>query len=248
VLAKSTEFPFELESFRKNIVHETYTDIMKSDQLSRFIFEHEGPSLEKVDLTRLSGVNPDQVQVSATGAVTNPVGLVLRVAEMNLEIAMSICSGGTDLYIAQGAVDLLQQKVARSGIADIRVSGFSALLELNNLPDIGAAVAENSIPLAEVWRIRQRGTSRRFRTWLRDAQPKDSRDLEKAYVAALSGQSLVSSLPVKSLRFSVTFLTGLAQPIAGFIASGLDSLFVEKWLSGYTPKLFFDKLRKIATR
>ena len=87
--------------------------------------------------------------------------------------------------------------------------------------------------------------ARQFRRWLREANPTDSRDIERAYVQALKASPASISLPIKVLRFAVTNIVGALDPIAGFVAGGVDNFFFDKFVSGFSPRLFLDQVSKL---
>lgn len=243
VQAVSIDYKYDNDFFIKNIANESYTDIIKTPELSRFVLSATGA--DGINLVHLPGVEANQVKVSSLGQIKNPVELVLRVAEMNLEIAMSAFVGNCDLFTCEGADKLLVSKLHRSGVPKKLTDGFLTLLELNNIPDIEQGICSNKCTLMDIWAVREKKESQLFRKWLRKASGKNLRDLEKEYVAALSKNPAVNSLPIRLIRFCITSLCGYVNPAVGFGIDAIDSFFVEKFLSGYTPKLFFDRLKKL---
>jgi hypothetical protein len=244
-LAASREFECDNDFFLRNIVHETYTDIMQTPEFSVFVLDSCPSGGRSIDLTRLPGVEANQVKCSSLGEIKNPVELVLRVAEVNLEIAMSLSVGGCDVFTCDGVDELLTNKLRRAAVSRKLADGFSRLLELNNVPDIERAVCDGRLPLKEIWAVRQTRESCAFREWLRKATADDARELEKAYVASLRRVPAISSWPAKIIRFCITSVWGLVEPISALAAGATDSFLVEKVLSGYSPKLFFDHLRSL---
>jgi hypothetical protein len=69
--------------------------------------------------------------------------------------------------------------------------------------------------------------------------------LEKAYVAALGKSTAYTSLPVRVLRCIITTSLGAVEPISGTLVGAGDSFFIEKWLAGYSPRLFLDQMRRL---
>lgn len=248
VVSKSTPVEYDNDFFMKNIVHETYTDIMNNEYLSNFVAQHSKPGLTEIDLTRLDGVAPNQMQLLNLDRIKHPVDLVLRVAEINMEILMSKLSNDADLYTSDGAQFLLQDKLRKAGISLNYIDGFLSLLELNNIPDIRKAVVDDSLSISDIWKIRKKRNSKEFRKWLREANTKDARELEKLYVQSLSNKTLVSSLPIRGIRFALTCVVSALSPEVGLPVATFDNFFVNRWLGGYSPRLFLDELRKIRTK
>lgn len=244
-ISKSKEVDYDNDFFMKNIVQETYTDIMNNKSLLMFILQNSKRNINEIDLTRLEGINPDQLKVSHFGEIKDAIDLVLRIAEINMEIYMSTLSDDADLFTSEGAELLLKDKLIRSGIGSNYLGGFLSLLELNNIPDIGQAIYNNSLSLVDIWKIREKKISKKFREWLRKATTKDARDIEKLYVESLGNKALINSLPFRAIRFAITGVFGALNPSLGLLVGAVNSFFVDKWLSGYSPKLFLDELSKI---
>ena len=230
--------------FMRNIVHESNTDIMQSSQLSAWVSALCGnpPTL---DLTQVPGVGPDQMKVSNSNAITDPADLVLRVAKMNMTLLMGRQFNNSDIYVPAGSELLLKSKLERARVNPAALDNFISLLDLENLPDPGAAVASGERSLKDILRIRKRGASKRFRKWLRSADSGSARDLERMYVSGLGKKSFYGKLPTQVLRFAITKAADIIQPGVGTVAGLTDSSFVQGWFDGYTPKLFLDNLRKL---
>lgn len=245
IVSLSTPLTYTTETFMKNIVHESYTDIMGNEELSRFIQIKAEKSDGGINLTKLSRVDANRLIVlGQEGHINDSIDLVLRIAEINMEIVMATAAGNVDIYASTGSEKVLTNKLARCNIDKALVEGFVSLLELNNVPDIGQAIISGDIELSNIWSLRQKKLSNKFRGWLREADPQSSRELEKAYVHALTKDTLADSLPLKTIRFAITSAAGI-NPVIGLVAGVVDSFFVDKWLSGYSPKLLFDDLLKL---
>jgi len=247
IISKSREVGYDKNFFMKNIVHETYTDIMKNTSLSLLLFVMQDSKQEanKIDLRRLEGVGPNQVRFLGLHGIKDAIDLVLRIAEINMEIYVSTLSDNADLFTSEGAELLLKDKLIRAGVGSNYLDGFVSLLELNNIPDIGKAIADDNISLLDIWKLRKKRTSKDFRKWLRKATNKDARNIERLYVASLENKALIDSLPLRAIRFATTSIASAVSPAIGLPFGIVDSFFVNKWLSGYSPKLFLDELSKI---
>ena len=245
VVSLSTPLTYTTETFMNNIVHESYTDIMSNEELSRFVQISAEKNNGNINLTKLSRADVNQLIVlRQEGLIDDSIDLVLRVAEINMEIVMATAAGNADIYASAGSEKILARKLARSKIDKSLIEGFVSLLELNNIPDIGQAIMLGDIELSNIWSLRQKKLSKKFRSWLREANPQSSRELEKAYVHALTKDSLADSLPLKSIRFAITSIAGI-NPAIGLAVGAVDNYFVDKWLSGYSPKLLFDDLSRL---
>jgi len=244
IIGKTKIVQYSNELFKKDIVHESYTDIMKDKVLSSLAVELSG-SAGSLDLTRLPGVSPKQLKVSRLDPIRDAADLVLRIAEINMDIMMSMIYGDCDLFTCEGAEQILRSKIERSSIPTTVLEGFIRLLELSDIPDVGTAVASGQIPISSILNLREETASQKFRKWMRKAEPQDAKELEKLFVKALGKSGLYQSLPIRLLRFAIVTTVGAFNLPAGIAAAGADSFFIKKWLKGYSPKLFLDRLRKL---
>lgn len=244
IIEKTKIVKYDNELFKKNIVHETYTDIMRDESLSSEVRRLSG-SVGRINLTRLAGVAANQLQVSRVEPIKNAVDLVLRVSEINMDVLMSTVYGDCDFFTSEGAEQILSSKLARSGLPRPGLEGFIRLLELSDIPDVGTAVASGQIPISRILNLREETVSQKFRKWMRKAEPQDAKELEKLYVKALGKSGLYQSLPMRLLRFAIVTTVGAFNLPAGAAAAGADSFFIKKWLKGYSPKLFLDRLRNL---
>ena len=242
----STTLTYDNDFFIKNIVHESYVDIMNNQKLRNFILSFEKKNRgELVNLTHLSGIAPNQLRVLAQdGEIKNAVDLVLRVAEINMEILISTSSKNADIFTSTGSEKILAGKLSQHNLDKSVIKNFISLLELKNIPDIRQAINSGDMEASTIWSLRKKKHSAQFRRWLRESNPQDSRDLEKAYVRSLEKTTLADSLPLRVIRFAITSIAGV-NPVAGLAIGGIDNFFVDKWLSGYSPKLFLDELSQL---
>jgi len=245
VLDRTHEFSIDKDFFKQNVINETLEDIANNQNLTKFVFKDVDSDATKIDLYRLHGINENQMRVSSYGKISDPINLLLRIAEINYQIIIGLSYGESDLFISDGAEELLKSKIRRSDLESNLIEGFGALLELNAMPDIGEAIIANSIPFSELWKLRNRSNSKKFRKWLREIETNDTEEMQRLYVASLENKSIVESLPVRILRFALTASIGAVDPVLGLSVGVVDSFFVNEWLSGYSPKLFLDELNDI---
>ena len=150
VIPRSKELTFETEYYKKDFAKETYNDIIETPSLAQYFFNYyKIKKGERLDLLNLPGLNDNQVRVSAIAPIRDPIDLLLRIAEINLEIAISSYMGGIDLFTSQSASKLLETKFKRLGFTNKQIEGFITLLDLNNIPDIEDAIVKNIISLIE---------------------------------------------------------------------------------------------------
>jgi len=193
----------------------------------------------------LPGINTDVLKVSSHVEISESVDVVLQIAEVNLSIYMANLVGKCDLFVPEGTQNLLMSKLVRSGIDINTLNNFIQLLDLNNLPDPGIAIISGDITLGDIWKIREKRVSKKFRRWLQTSNTDDARDLERLYVESLGKDSTFNSLPVKIIRFALTTSASIINPVIGLGLDVVDSFFVDKWLHGYSPVFFLDQLNDL---
>jgi len=235
---------YDNQFFIENIAKESYRDIINSSLLSQIALDLNRESSE-INLEQLLPGNKTQI-LDPARSIKDAVDLVLADAEVNVQILMGIQANNADLLVPQGAESLLAEKLRRKNADEPLADKFAKLLDLTNIPDIRPAVADNLLPLSKIWNIRESKNGEKFRDWLRKVNPDDARSLEKSYVEMLEKDTLVASLPIRLMRFAITTASGVINPLIGTGVGVLDSFFIDKWLSGYSPKLFLDDLRKLA--
>lgn len=239
VLDRSSEAP------RVAIVDETYRDIVDNPHLMRFVLQNEPTGTSEVQPNKLSGIAANQVRVLGH-EIRDGIDLSIRIAELNTEIAMGASLDDCDLGTSRGANVLLGEKLKRIGATPAQLSGFLSILDLERIPDIRPPIARGEVTLCDVIRLRGRRRARLFRRWLHDMDAREPRELERLYVKAVGKQA--ASWPSRLLRAFVMAASGLVDPIGGFAVAAGDSLFVDKWLRGYSPKLFLEDLRALPLR
>jgi hypothetical protein len=252
ILSASKDFEVERSVFERDVAEETYKDIAGDRNLVTQI-RQQCNAQRAVDLRRLPGVEPNQVRYYSHDEPRDAIGSVLRAAELNIELLLSASQANCDLSTFEEAGATLQRKIERK-LPINALAGFQRILELHGLPDIPAAIEASQIEIGDIWAVRGTKAARKFRNWLAAADLYDGRDLVRQYVESLGGESRVSSLPGRTLRWILTsgvgFLAsmhpgGLAGLLAGTAVSGLDGLFVDKWFAGYSPRLFINELKQL---
>lgn len=240
------------EVFISSVANETYRDIMGSPDLTSFVIESEHQDCKpgdcahpQIDLIRLRGVTPRQMRLLNLHEIRDSVDLVLRVAEINLEVLLASTYGGCDIATSQGAERLLASKLLRSGFSHVALESFGRLLELNRIPDVGASVAAGEIGLKDLWRLRQKRSAREFREWFRSQNCEDPREIERQFVRGINEAGIRGSFPTRVVRFALTTLAGMVSPVTGALAAAVDSFFVDRWLDGFRPRLFLDALSRL---
>jgi len=248
VLENTTHMNFKENLFMESIVKESYKDIINSPSLQETVRKYgKKRSDGNVYLEKLEEVPSNQTRVlKQDGQLTDVADLVLRVAEINMEIAMATQTSNADLFTSEGAEKILQHKVSRAKLPQKISNGFIKLLDLKKIPDVRPAVINGELPMSEIWKIRHSAKGMKFRAWLRQADPQSAIGLQRAYIEAIEKGNLSDSLPTRLIRLAITSVLGVVNPLVGLGSSVVDSFFLDKWINGYSPKLFFDELQKLS--
>lgn len=246
-LSKTDEFEIENDVFIREVMRESFEDVSNTEELAAAVLSYHQDG-QRLDLARLPGVAPNEMRVCGIENPNDAVDLVLRVAEINLDIRMATQAGNVDLLTSERTASVLKSKLKRFRLSPEVLEGFIKLLALTNVPNIEGAIIDSSLSFDDIWKARSSKNAVEFRKWIRMAEITDAEELSKAYVANLENVGTVGSFPVKSLRFLVTTAVGIFSPIAGLAIGSADSFFLDKWMSGYAPKLFIDEMRSLAIK
>ena len=248
-IKESNSVGYENESFVENIAKGTYADIRDTPQLKAFLVELAMSAGIKpgtpLNMAWLPGVTSNSMQVAIEGPIQNPIDFVIKVGEANMEIFLAESVGGADFHASRGAELLLQSKLLHAGFPSAKVEGFVQLLTVNGIPDIRPAIESGSVSVPELWKVRQGRKARHFREWLTTIDAKTTSDFVRRYVESLGETSLMESVPARMIRFGITTALGLMNPLLGGGLGLTDTLFTEKYIRGYRPKLMFSELAKL---
>jgi hypothetical protein len=70
-------------------------------------------------------------------------------------------------------------------------------------------------------------------------------DFVRLYRESLEQTSLMESLPARIIRYGIITAVGFWNPFVAAGAGLVDTLFTEKFIKGYRPKLMFNELAKL---
>lgn len=228
-----------------DVKDETYLDAAANPALARFIISKEPAGTVQVAPNRLTGLTDRQIRIPGVVPGRDPDGidLMLRIAEINLEIAMANSFELCDLNSSGEAEGLLLGKLQRLGATPTQLQKFIQVSDLASVPDIRPVIADGEIGINDVLNMRDGEESTEFRTWIHNADAKDGRDLERLYVQALGRQ--IPGWKSRVLRASLTKGAAIVTMPLGVAGKLVDSFLMSKFLNGYNPKLFLDSIEEI---
>jgi len=175
-------------------------------------------------------------------------------------------------YSNRDFYEFLSQSCGRLASVEGRLSGFSTLARLENIPDLKSVYAQIDEPFVKMIALRKRRSSRKFRGWLAHA-PYDAvapEDLSKHYLDALmkplgpfqsKGGKLAKSIAMTAIGAGIGLAAesptaaALLGGLAGVAAVGsdfgldiVDQFLLEGITKGWTPRVFFDDVRALEHR
>lgn len=224
----------------EEVKHETYIDVLNSDELRREF------TIKNMDMDYLAGIGPAGVRIygGPDGAWQgDEIDIIMALAATNLELRLIELAECNDASTAAPVGQMIRAKALRSFGRNVAES-FTEFREIVDVPDIGEAILEKHVSVCDVVKLSRTRSAEQFRAWFHENCRTDSINTGREYTRLLKEVPTVQSFTGRGIRFIATTLAGL-HPVAGLFASVVDSFFLEKWLRGYSPKFFIDKLTKL---
>jgi hypothetical protein len=227
-----------------------------------------GISKSAYESGRLKGYGLDPSEVAYREIPLKKRETLSKCAGSLLEYKFAMSNSLTS-YSNRDFYEFLNQSCGRLSSVETRLSEFTTLARLENIPDLKQLYAKIDHPFAKMNELRKKRTSRRFREWLSHA-PHDSvssEELSKHYLDALmqpvgvmqtTTGKLVKSIAMTAIGagigmavespFAGAFLGGLASIAsvgADFGLDIVDQFLLDGLTKGWTPRVFFDDVRAL---
>jgi hypothetical protein len=244
VVAATIEVGPSALHFEKDIATETYRDLDSAPLLRNHALELAGRPNGGIDLRHLPEDSGGQCRCLHDGPIDDSIDLVLRVAELNLQLKLAALARTSDLIVDTRAPYVLTEKLRRDGVGVAKLSGFQQILKLAQLPDVGAAFGRGQISARELFELRESRECTRFRQWLTKAAPEDALELVTLFQSSITSAGIVSTLPMRVARWVLTTTWGFVAPVSGTVASLVDGFFLDRWLNRSAPKLLLDRIQR----
>ena len=119
---------------------------------------------------------------------------------------------------------------------------FSKILTLKRVPDLGNLYLKNVITISDILQIRNDVNGKKFRQWYLDKNYSEDEFISELLKKGKADSNIITKL----LRWSIPNMIGLANPVLGIGASGIDSFIIEKIIKGWNPNIFLDDVLKRA--
>lgn len=139
----------------------------------------------------------------------------------------------------------------------------SAILDIENVPDIASLVLDGTLPFNSVFHVRHKSVVKHYRKWINEVSAKDDAlPISKAYIDEITGKNkffeskkgkLVRNIGVFAIGGGIEVaISGLATAVAGVVIGkaadfglGLfDTYVLDGLLKGWNPQMFVDEIRK----
>ena len=232
---------------------ETYKDILGSPYLRDFMaIRNVGRSLNALPglaANQLLFYHPNYPQgpVDHQGPVELPeIDAVLRVAFENFILGLGGYLEVTEITGDNSTLSLLKAKGQRFGLPLEGNAAFTTIQEVSGVPDIGAAFAAKQLQAAQLLALRHSRHAQALRDWFADGQPNDSaQDTLRRYVESIGKPTWLDALPTKLIRIATATGLGVVEPVAGGLASAVDTFLLSKWFPRKSPRLFLRQARHI---
>lgn len=229
----------DIEPQAQQIIKETHRDICDSDALQgRF-------KLAGLDMQRLPGIGDAEVQTGMKCGETfpeSPIDAVLSIATANLECYLSSLANCQDSSTTVPIGYVLASKLDRSVSREV-AQGFLELMEITDIPNLGAAISEGQADLTAIVKLRESRNGIQFRSWFHENCRGNPKDTAKAYISLLREIPQSQKTPFRIMRFIITGLAGLI-PAVGTVASAIDTFLVDRLFRGASAKFFIEDLRQ----
>jgi hypothetical protein len=124
-------------------------------------------------------------------------------------------------------------------------TSMDRLCRISQVPDIGTAVMQGAISIEEVIKLRESKHWREFVEWFHYTCAREPDRVAREYVKLLKLPSLMDTPFFRTVRFFISTLAGLANPIAGIATAAADAFLIPK-LREPSAKYFIEKLEQLA--
>jgi hypothetical protein len=227
--------------------NETYRDIQESPYLRGFFsYNNRGRSLNN-----LKGIKANEMRIFSPhddkDEHNSPeISAVLQAAFDNFVLGISSDLNVDEITGDECSLALLKAKGQRVGMPIEGQKAFTQIQEISGIPDIGIAFADKLISAEQLLDLRESKHAGSLRDWFAKSTPEESHaDITQRYVESLGKSSVIEYIPVKVMRFATTLGIGTIQPVAGAIASGVDSFLLGKWFPKKSPRLFLKHAKSV---
>jgi len=117
------------------------------------------------------------------------------------------------------------------------IKSFTDVLSMKEIPDFSFLYQKSIVSVKDILEWRNNINGRLFREWYR----KNDYD-KQSLIAALLNSSKFNNSYVGLIRWVVPSVIGILSTVSGIITSAVDSLIIDKLISGWNPYMYLDKV------
>lgn len=166
-------------------------------------------------------------------------------------------------------VQILLNDSIKKPLAMSKENIFSAILKLEDFPDIKASFQSMGLPMDELIRVRKNKNSKKFRKWLNTFNSiSDPIEAQRYYLESIQNpKGLFDSFLGKSTKSIAMMILGayvgaqvdtsigpyvgalgskVAGPITDYILDMADEYLLAELTKGWTPKIFIDDIKQLS--
>ena len=220
---------------------DTYADLEQTT-LWKESYRYSNP-----DLLALPGMKTMQMRVLGpdTDVSGNVVDALLALGLMNMELYLSESFECASISTASPIGDCVALKLSRLDRDHPARPHLWSFLEVAGVPDLSELLLADTDRIADFFELTRGSEAQHFRSWFHSNARLSEREILRAYMDVLHQVSWIQKTPAKVMRFAITTAAGVL-PVLGAAASIIDTLMVDKLLSGKSPKFFIENLRKFS--
>lgn len=249
-----------LEGARKSFIDQEYINhsaksiiqslIPEKINVDNVVFRTEKTERGIVIATNINFLELNQIYhkyVPATHSTITPALILSHTLDVETELFFSsnnlseIATSGLSANLISHKINYLLKKSIKSSETIQDFQGFV----FDNAKSLREAINKKQIDLDDLISVLK--NSRKFKEWILGVEP--DQDIIKSYYSEVTKKTFVDKLPGKSVRWGVFTGAGI---IADLIATGgigtavglglgaLDTLYVDKLISGWKPNQFIE--------
>ncbi len=147
---------------------------------------------------------------------------------------------GGDYYTSNSESQIIQIKqhhlLKRTQINKDQIEGFKSVA-INDSPSVADVINNGERSFDEFLELLS--STDKFKKWLRGKSPDEN--LVSAYLDDVTSSTWLNKIPGKSIRYVVSEIAGVVEPITGTVLSVTDSFFLDKIFGGWRPNQFVSK-------
>lgn len=160
---------------------------------------------------------------------------LINITKANFDLSCSSVLNCSEIYGNELTWEITQPR----GIEKDSKYNLSKILELEGIPDIHSLIV-NGWPAFEVVKTRKDKHCIEFRNWLKTMPNETDFDIAKAYCQIFK-RNKSDNLMTKIIRIGIVNLLGIPSSIVGIPISIIDTLWGDKLINGWNPRIFIAK-------